>query len=173
MRNPVWFCERPTEVWFTHYKFQYALFVESVAGLEMVLSLMEPCCQGIFNSLKFYFYFSICWSTFCYSGWSLITAPTLIYRALMATTAWVTRPSRPLEQVSLSVSGRASPCPSGFGVLSQSVVPAFVFIVLSGSYLVHMSLFTTFFFGAYISFKALVISPHSTILSSLMVRSRF
>ena len=41
----------------------------------------------------------------------------------MATTAWVTRPSRPLIQVSLSVAGRA-------GVLSQSVVPLFAFIVL-------------------------------------------
>ena len=44
-------------------------------------------------------------------------------RALMATPAWVTRPSQPLVQVSLSDAGRASPCPSRFGVLSQSTVP--------------------------------------------------
>ena len=43
-------------------------------------------------------------------------------RAIVTTTDWVTRPSRPLGQVSLSDAGRASPCPSRFGVLSQSTV---------------------------------------------------
>ena len=72
-----------------------------------------------FSTFILFFYFTICWWTFRYGGWSLIIAPTLMSRALSATTAWVTRPSRLLGQVSLSDAGRASPCLSWFGVLSQ------------------------------------------------------
>ena len=50
----------------------------------------------IFFYIFFYFllYFGICWWTFCYGGWSQITAPTLMSRAQMASTAWVVLPSQ-------------------------------------------------------------------------------
>ena len=92
-------------------------------------------------------------------------------RALLATTAWVTRPSRLLVQVSLSDAGRASPCPSWFGVLSQSSVLVSKLPVLGTTFCV--SLFTTSLLYSYMSFKALVILLHKTILSSLKVRFRF
>ena len=55
-------------------------------------------CRGTRTMLSlflvfFYFSlnFSIHWWTFCYGGWLLITTPTLLSRAQMATPAWVAK----------------------------------------------------------------------------------